>query len=82
VLDEGAWEEVLTLDPDDADNLQDLLEDTDWMAMPSVLAYCKRSLAIRWAACRAPPCGTGRYRGVRVSADRMAAARSDGVVVA
>jgi hypothetical protein len=29
VLDEGAWEEVLTLDPDDADNLQDLLEDTD-----------------------------------------------------
>ncbi len=25
VLDEGAWEEVLTLDPDDADNLQDLL---------------------------------------------------------
>jgi hypothetical protein len=29
VLDEGAWEEVLTLDADDADNLQDLLEDTD-----------------------------------------------------
>jgi hypothetical protein len=29
VLDGGAWEEVLTLDPDDADNLQDLLEDTD-----------------------------------------------------
>ena len=28
VLDEGAWEEVLTLDPDDADNLQDLLENT------------------------------------------------------
>jgi len=26
VLDEGAWEEVLTLDPDDADNLQDVLE--------------------------------------------------------
>ncbi|MET1154373.1 hypothetical protein [Arthrobacter sp.] len=25
VLDEGAWEEVLTLDADDADNLQDLL---------------------------------------------------------
>jgi len=25
VLDEGAWEEVLSLDPDDADNLQDLL---------------------------------------------------------
>ncbi len=25
VLDQGAWEEVLTLDPDDADNLQDLL---------------------------------------------------------
>jgi hypothetical protein len=25
VLDEGAWEEVLTLDPDDADNLQALL---------------------------------------------------------
>ena len=25
VLDEGAWEEVLTLDPDDADNLQDML---------------------------------------------------------
>jgi hypothetical protein len=24
-LDEGAWEEVLTLDADDADNLQDLL---------------------------------------------------------
>ncbi len=29
VLDEGAWEEVLTLDADDADNLQDLLENTD-----------------------------------------------------
>ena len=29
MLDEGAWEEVLTQDPDDADNLQDLLEDTD-----------------------------------------------------
>ena len=28
VLDEGAWEEVLTLDADDADNLQDLLENT------------------------------------------------------
>jgi len=27
VLDQGAWEEVLTLDPDDADNLQDLLVD-------------------------------------------------------
>ncbi|MEJ7724210.1 MAG: hypothetical protein WKF64_07890 [Ilumatobacteraceae bacterium] len=25
VLDNGAWEEVLTLSPDDADNLQDLL---------------------------------------------------------
>jgi hypothetical protein len=25
VLDEGAWEEVLTLDADDADNLQDML---------------------------------------------------------
>jgi hypothetical protein len=29
VLDQGAWEEVLTLDPDDADNLQDLLADTE-----------------------------------------------------
>jgi hypothetical protein len=29
VLDQGAWEEVLTLDADDADNLQDLLEDND-----------------------------------------------------
>ena len=29
VLDEGAWEEVLTLDADDADVLQDLLADTD-----------------------------------------------------
>ncbi len=28
VLDEGAWEEVLTLDADDADILQDLLRDT------------------------------------------------------
>ena len=28
VLDEGAWEEVLTLDADAADNLQDLLENT------------------------------------------------------
>ena len=27
VLDQGAWEEVLTLDADDADNLQDLLSD-------------------------------------------------------
>ena len=25
VLDEGAWDEVLTVDPDDADNLQDVL---------------------------------------------------------
>ena len=29
VLDQGAWEEVLTLDPDDADNLQDLLTTTE-----------------------------------------------------
>ncbi|MGY1841571.1 MULTISPECIES: hypothetical protein [unclassified Modestobacter] len=29
VLDQGAWEEVLTLDPDDADNLQDLLANTE-----------------------------------------------------
>ncbi|WP_432484849.1 hypothetical protein [Kineococcus esterisolvens] len=28
VLDEGAWEEVLTLTADDADALQDLLENT------------------------------------------------------
>ena len=28
VLDEGAWEEVLTLDADDADNLQDVLQDS------------------------------------------------------
>lgn len=26
VLDQGAWEEVLTIDAEDADNLQDLLE--------------------------------------------------------
>ncbi|HSX98910.1 MAG TPA: hypothetical protein VLG91_16200 [Streptomyces sp.] len=29
VLDQGAWEEVLTVDVDDADVLQDLLESTD-----------------------------------------------------
>lgn len=29
VLDQGAWEEVLTLDADDADNLQDLLSSTE-----------------------------------------------------
>jgi hypothetical protein len=29
VLDEGAWEEVLTLDADDADVLQDLLTNTE-----------------------------------------------------
>lgn len=29
VLDEGAWEEVLTLSTDDADVLQDLLADAD-----------------------------------------------------
>jgi hypothetical protein len=29
VLDEGAWEEVLTIDADDADNLQDLLSSAD-----------------------------------------------------
>jgi hypothetical protein len=29
VLDEGAWEEVLTVTADDADNLQDLLENTE-----------------------------------------------------
>ncbi len=28
VLDEGAWEEVLTLDADDADNLQDVLQES------------------------------------------------------
>jgi hypothetical protein len=28
VLDQGAWEEVLTIDADDADNLQDLLVNT------------------------------------------------------
>jgi hypothetical protein len=28
VLDQGAWEEVLTVDADDADNLQDLLAAT------------------------------------------------------
>ena len=28
VLDQGAWEEVLTVDADDADNLQDLLKNT------------------------------------------------------
>ena len=29
VLDEGAWEEVLTLSPEDADALQDVLKNTD-----------------------------------------------------
>ncbi|QCB93534.1 hypothetical protein [Cellulomonas shaoxiangyii] len=29
VLDQGAWEEVLTLTADDADNLQDVLTATD-----------------------------------------------------
>ena len=28
VLDQGAWEEVLTLSPDDADALQDMLRDS------------------------------------------------------
>lgn len=28
VLDQGAWEEVLTVDADDADNLQDVLANT------------------------------------------------------
>jgi hypothetical protein len=28
VLDEGAWEEVLTVSADDADNLQDVLKNT------------------------------------------------------
>ncbi|NED97036.1 hypothetical protein G1H11_17165 [Phytoactinopolyspora alkaliphila] len=28
VLDEGAWEEVLTISPEDADALQDVLENT------------------------------------------------------
>ena len=28
VLDEGAWEEVLTVTADDADNLQDVLKNT------------------------------------------------------
>jgi hypothetical protein len=28
VLDQGAWEEILTVDSDDADNLQDLLINT------------------------------------------------------
>lgn len=29
ILDQGAWEEVLTVDADDADNLQDLLSNTN-----------------------------------------------------
>src|SRR3712207_381989 len=29
ILDQGAWEEVLTLSPDDADNLQDVLSTAD-----------------------------------------------------
>lgn len=29
VLDQGAWEEVLTLSPDDADTLQDLLSEAE-----------------------------------------------------
>jgi hypothetical protein len=29
ILDQGAWEEVLTVDPDDADVLQHLLVNTD-----------------------------------------------------
>jgi hypothetical protein len=29
VLDQGAWEEVLTIDADDADNLQDLLSSAE-----------------------------------------------------
>src|SRR5215216_4225299 len=29
VLDQGAWEEVLTVDPDDADNLQDMLSSAE-----------------------------------------------------
>jgi hypothetical protein len=29
VLDQGAWEEVLTIDADDADNLQDILSTAD-----------------------------------------------------
>lgn len=29
ILDQGAWEEVLTVDADDADNLQDLLINTN-----------------------------------------------------
>jgi hypothetical protein len=29
VLDEGAWEEVITITADDADNLQDVLESTE-----------------------------------------------------
>jgi hypothetical protein len=29
VLDQGAWEEVVTIDADDADNLQDLLSGAD-----------------------------------------------------
>lgn len=29
ILDEGAWEEVITVTAEDADNLQDVLEDTE-----------------------------------------------------
>jgi hypothetical protein len=29
VLDHGAWEEVLTLSPEDADNLQDMLSSSE-----------------------------------------------------
>ncbi len=29
VLDQGAWEEVLTVTPEDADNLQDMLSSSD-----------------------------------------------------
>jgi hypothetical protein len=37
VLDQGAWEEVLTVSEDDADNLQDMLSAARWSTTTSAV---------------------------------------------
>jgi hypothetical protein len=61
VLDQGAWEEVLTLDPDDADNLQDLLTNTERSTTTSSVARCCSG---------SPRPGANRFRAWRCRSDK------------
>ena len=57
VLDQGAWEEVVTVDADDADNLQDMLSSppsctTTWVAGRSCSAPRRSGAVDPILACR------------------------------